>query len=90
MTQEKVNQIIKRRQYVATGGFEAFRRQSEEGFAPDLATVHSGVHLWADPDFEKGKSWDGVKDPVHFRVGTYGDFFVDRATFLKSTRLVNR
>jgi hypothetical protein len=79
--------ILSRSKYEVICQFTAFRKQSEEGFEQESCTVHNGVVVWADPEFWKDKPWENI-DAVRFDWND-GQLYVDRQTFLRSTRKVS-
>ena len=65
---------------------QEFTAQREEGFAHEPRTVRTGQVLWADPEYWKDQPWEGI-DAVRF---DWNDtkFYIERETFLRSTRKV--
>lgn len=69
--------------YEVIRSFTSFRVQ-EEGYAPDEQIIKKGFTLFADPEYWKGKLWEG-QEVVQFFHETLR-FYVDRRTFLDSVR----
>lgn len=78
------DKVLSRSQYEVLHEFTAFRLQSDPEYAEEPRTVQKGVVIWADPDYWKNKPWGSI-DAVRFDFNQ-GQFYVDRETFLRSTR----
>jgi hypothetical protein len=80
----RARQLEARTPYAVTRAFTAFRVQKEEGSAQDQERVETGLILFADPEFWKGKLRQG-QEVIQFTRDT-ARLYVDRRTFMSSTR----
>jgi hypothetical protein len=76
--------ILSRSRYEVTSSFVAFVLQREQGFAPTPHTMKAENILFADPEFDRKKMWEG-ETVVIFLCETE-KYCVSRETFLRSTR----
>jgi hypothetical protein len=80
----KAKSLESRSPYEVLRAFTAYLVQSEEDYAPTEQAIRPGSVLFADPDYWKGRPRDGQEIIQFFCAMTR--FYVDRQTFLGSTR----
>jgi hypothetical protein len=80
----KLRKLESRSPFVVIRRFSGYVVQSEEGYASEEHLMGEGQILFADPDFWRGKKWEG-EEVVQFYCGM-SRFYVIRQTFLNSTQ----
>ncbi len=83
-TLSRNKKLESRSPYEVTKSFTASKLQSEEGYATEQDEMTQGQILFADPEYWKGKLWEG-EEIVQFCCGLTR-FYVGRSTFLNLTR----